>query len=281
MSITDEREADWSFRERLATFWRELGTVTAGEQARLMAARIDTTYADYREDDPERDEVLRGAQMVLEAIRVEAPASSGEIGITPTDDPRWGLIQDLSREIVERNGRSSIYEVRPIVEISSDFDRQSSRRWPLQSHTVSFTFDYRMSLGSVIEVIRHEWPELMRRGALRRTRPLRERKIALVRFVCVEHVDDLNTWRERVSVWNATVQNKEWMYRDKDGNDSEWAMSTDFGKAWGSLFGSEEDTDRWRDWFTDRRLRTYMELRYHPDAGDVGGRPEQEGGETE
>ncbi len=68
---------------------------------------------------------------------------------------------------------------------------------------VQVSFDDRVSLRTLSGALRRAWPGLLARKWLRHSRPLEKRALSIVRFVCIEAVNE-KTWRARWQAWNRT-----------------------------------------------------------------------------
>lgn len=121
-------------------------------------------------------------------------------------DRRWPLLRKLNAAYhqAEANapGSSDWSPVR-VSRVALNFDA-----FPTTSEVV-VRFDDRLSLHALKNALRNVWPELHRRGWLRRSRPLGERALTLLRFVCLEMPPDA-TWRARLEGWN--LAHPSWVY---------------------------------------------------------------------
>ena len=71
-------------------------------------------------------------------------------------------------------------------------------------------FDYRLSPDALAAELKKYWPEMLRRGAVRRPSRLTERSLALLHFVCLELLPGM-TWRQRMEAWNDS--HSEWRHQ--------------------------------------------------------------------
>ncbi|MEE8421509.1 MAG: hypothetical protein V3S31_01890 [Dehalococcoidia bacterium] len=144
-----------------------------------------------------------------------AGVPGGPIAVTPAGDGRWRLIAELS-EASQRATGTPPAEQRPWAPITIerravlDFDTEQIS--PLRAGRVTISFDDRLSLRALVDELRRLWPELRDRGYVRRTRPLGERTIALLRFVSLRGEPD-TPWRARREAWNESCR-EGWRLKD-------------------------------------------------------------------
>jgi hypothetical protein len=101
---------------------------------------------------------------------------------------------------------------------------------PPLAQAVHVTFDHRMSYRALVRAFGQIWPDLRDAGIVRQTRPLGERKLSLVRFVCLAMPDA--SWRERLVAWND--ENPGWLLPDTR------ALITELHDAEKSLTGKRD-----------------------------------------
>jgi hypothetical protein len=129
--------------------------------------------------------------------------------------------------------------------------------------TITIKTDARVQLTFLVEKLRTVWRNLKRAKVLpERSRPIEDRKIALLEFVCLSHPDA--EWGERWERWNKR-QPRQWRYDTRD------AFTTACHDAEKQLTGSRSGLR----WYYDRFARmTLAQLREAADAGDVGAKRE-------
>lgn len=126
-------------------------------------------------------------------------------------DPRWALLQDLDRAAHGAAGNWSAFAIRR----RRDWYDGGDGAPPILGREVTITFDSRMSMAELIGLIRAVWGYLREEGKTVRTarnRQLGERKIALVRHVCLDAADQ--TWTDRWEAWNR--KHRAWRYDTLD-----------------------------------------------------------------
>jgi len=148
------------------------------------------SVADPRESDNRVDEVVR----TIEDLRV---FEQGVRDSRPVDepigsfkDPRWQLWRDLIDKASLGQQRS---RWRPFYAY-----RHVDHTVPgVLSQTIRVEFDHRMPMAALLEELRGIWPTLVAQEWVRPSRPLGDRKIALIRLVCLELGMDM-TWEQRL-----------------------------------------------------------------------------------
>lgn len=141
------------------------------------------------------------------------PSSGGKTGL-PADvpaDQRWQLLADLGQAF------NAKFHGMPVADEFHGFEPMTVRRYEDDSsyppsQRVQIDFDARMSLTTVLTIIRREWTNRFRpQGWVRPTRRQGDRALALVRYVCLESPDTA-TWRERMEEWNRSFP--AWTFKD-------------------------------------------------------------------
>lgn len=151
--------------------------------------------------------------------------ASYRVSPAPASDGRWALLQELN---------ATYHDAQPEAPGSGEWDPIEVSRVVLSLDTyppstqVILRFDSRLSLQGLTNQLRRLWPDLIRRGWTRRTRPLEKRALALVRFVCLGTPAG-STWRERRGAWNKA--HPAWNYPDVR------AFERDFRRAERQLSG--------------------------------------------
>lgn len=223
-------------------FWGRFGQLSECERAFLAQAGMSALYVNARTDEA-RGRALAHARRVLAAFRDNVSRPSLVIeSQTPTDgsggpDPRWSLLRDLELECA-RCEQDEYFAVQPAFSVRYE---APSRGYvgiggKLPPHGwVTIRFDDRLSLAGMYAELQRAWPTLRAAASIPTRRPLGERKLDLIRFICLDPRSG-NTWQERVETWNATHPGQE--YADRR------ALLNAFQKAARSLTG-EKDGLRW------------------------------------
>jgi hypothetical protein len=214
-----------------ATLWKaveaRLRTPVPPEVRRFCRARgwVD----DYvREEEPEdRASVVREIAGTVRDLWDSGvvPRESDSLTTSVVSDGRWRLLRRLN---------AAYHEAEPDAPGSSDWSPVRVSRIALNFDThpttseVVVRLDSRLSLCALNTALRAVWPQLRRRGWLQRSRPLGERALALLRFVCLETSPD-STWRQRLEGWN--VSHRNWVYSGVQ------AFERDFRRAEEELTG--------------------------------------------
>ena len=214
--------------------WKALGAVSRYEIAFVHQLKLPQKWAASQTDD-ERDRVLAVARGMLRALR-ESGVSAATVSAVKSQkdadgrrDERWQLLHDLEiarAEVEPQMFTDDAYSPEDPLTIRHDPAPRyleglvSSHGW------VTVHFDDRLSLAAVIAEIKRTWPK----GLPSSRRPLGDRKLALVRFVCLES-EPTDTWRTRAAAWNARYP--DWKYADAR------AMQNAFQKAEKSLVGAD------------------------------------------
>lgn len=161
------------------------------------------TLTGYQEEyDGALSEHERGATVEIAAERIESNRAAGywpgPLRIaSPEDgrgkaDGRWALLRDLTLARGASTTEPLLIEGRATHMVLGD---------PLQTHDrVIVSFDSRLSRKALFRELVRIWPDLRAAGWVRPTRPLGDRKLALVRFVCLEAAE--LAWPDRLKEWN-------------------------------------------------------------------------------
>lgn len=190
--------------------------------------------------------------------RVGLPAAdAGErIEATPSDDRRWQLVAELHAAANPGSPAWPVLTVttkRPVGFYTGEAPEPMGR-------TVEIAFDHRLSFRALVFQLRRLWPELLKAGFVRRTRPLDDRTIALLRFVCLESPPG-TSWRKRWEAWNQRWRDRpEWRFKDTR------ALTTAFHRAERQLTGKTDGLA----WYYNQAARLSAdELRLLADQGDA------------
>ncbi len=181
------------------------------------------------------------------------------------EDPRWSLLRDLDKRA---RGRWSDWTPFRVEHLSTALGYWTGKAPPPLGRAVTITFDARMTREELLVRVRGIQRHLREKGVLNklRNRPLEERKIALLRFVCLEAPGD--AWADRYATWNRRPahQRAGWSY------DSEDALRTDCHEAEEKLTGRRHGLA----WFYDPLARmTAPELQQRAADGDTDAAREQ------
>jgi hypothetical protein len=182
------------------------------------------SITDPHEMDNQVAEVVR----TIENLRVYARSvrDSRPVGepIGSFNDPRWQLWRDL---IDKASGGQQRSRWRPFY-----LQRHVDRTIPgVLSQTIRVEFDHRMPMAALLEELKGLWPKLVEREWVRPSKPLGDRKIALIRLVCLELGMDM-TWEQRLQEWN--LRYPDWQY---SGNNAVRKFAADFHDGEARLAG--------------------------------------------
>ena len=126
---------------------------------------------------------------------------------------------------------------------------------------VQVTFDYRVPLKTLIWVLKDAWPDLRKDGSVRTTRPLGERKIALLRLACFQMPEASR--EERFVAWNKEHPDDRFPTRQ--------SLITEMHSAEESLIGDRHGLA----WFYDAKARlSWDDLEALSRQGDASARRE-------
>jgi len=158
----------------------------------------------------------------------------------PADDPRWVLLRKLAKKAridapsIRVNARRR----------GSPIGFATGAPPELQELlTITIETDARVPLTFILEEVRSIWRHMKTTKQLpERSRPLEDRKIALLEFVCLTHPNA--EWSERFERWNKN-QPRRWRYANRD------AFTTACHDAEKQLTGSRSGLR----WFYDPHAR--------------------------
>ncbi len=166
------------------------------------------------------------------------------------DDGRWALLAELAERAAPGGEPEAPFAVRASPPVG--FGNGAP---PLLWEPIQVTFDRRMSRQLVEKALRQVWPLLRERGITRQTHPLSERRLQLIRHVCLTMPDA--SWPERWRQWNR--EHDAWVYLDVR------AYQTAFHRAEVSLAGGPDGLR----WFYDPLARlSPVELKTEAAAGN-------------
>jgi len=227
-----------------ADFWNALGPTDARVRGFLEDQGYATEYANAS-DATERGQTLEGARGMMESLaRHYGSPNSSDLDATDATDARWPLLHDLGVRWAEVAGTG---EPTPPMRFWCGDKWDALGIAPF----VTVIFDSRLSMRAVLSAIRETWPLMRSKGWIRRTRPLGDRKLELVRHVCLD-MDISATWRERLKAWNEKHTGA-WAYKDALGAADVRGLLSDFRKAEKSLTGRTRGLARFYD--EDSRTR--------------------------
>lgn len=112
----------------------------------------------------------------------------------------------------------------------------------LSATRVEISFDARLPRTAVVSMLRRTWPQLIKAGWVRRTRPLSVRNVALMKHVCLES-EPGTSWRNLLKEWNRKWP--DWTVKDVRG------FHAAFGRAEKELTGEAYGLE----WFYNLRAR--------------------------
>lgn len=217
------------------TFWQalaaQMGPVSARER-KFVALNGYTKRYDGSPSKDERETVIKLAAWEIKNLRKAGLSIDEPADGRGQPDGRWALLRELGEKLGEQT-------IAPFTVEGIDY--RISRGGLGAARVVTITFDARLSKQALCRELTGVWPVMLERGWVRRSKPLDDRKLALVRFVCLD--SEGATWRERVERWKERYGT--WAYRDQR------AMHSDFGRAEMSLTGQ-----KWGlAWFYDPGVR--------------------------
>jgi len=204
---------------------------------------------DSESEEEWRSEALETIRLTILALKDAGYLPLATLVPTVPDDARWPLLCDLSAASERLSGwrAASGQPYRPFrVGRMLDFTV-----YPPASF-VSIQVDNRMSMRTVVCILREMWPRLVEDGWVRRTRPLGDRAIALLRFVSLQTPKDA-AWRDRQSAWNEAFADRGWAFADVR------AFERAFRRAEVQLTGTRNGLHELRD-STPRKLPTVDDL---------------------
>ena len=223
--------------------WQELERQTESivpDRFREFVFATDFLIAEWKSDDPKRQQnALHLARRLLDAARdvgwleTASDATEGIVVDLGDGDERWTLWRDLLDKVAQIRGRRPRQEWQ-VLRLAKIFDVALT---PLTNHLVQVTFDSRLSREALFAQLTRQWPEMVHRGWVRRTRRSKDgRPLALIRFVCLELPAGL-TWEQRRLAWNESrfvQQHPSW--REGDYR----AFETAFSRAETALAGQRD-----------------------------------------
>lgn|GEM_PF-5826372 len=196
-----------------AKIWRDV--------ERELGHRVSKAARDYLEESREAELSYLEFEQAVEELADEVRRLGGHgFAVTPSpgsasieipDGARWQLLYDLGRRFEAKFADHPLTdEFHGFAPMNLEHYHDSSSYPP--SERVKVEFDSGMNLATVTALLQREFRERYRpKGWVRTTRPLGERAIALVRFVCLEAEEGL-TWRRRLARWNERFP--EWRFKD-------------------------------------------------------------------
>lgn len=196
------------------------------------------------------DKVVRTVENLAAAGFDTAHGGAGSILDPGTDgedtDKRWALWRDLERVRRAELGGGEKPDWAPFV-VTRVFDISSR---PLYSERIELSIDSRVPLRRIKRELDKLWKSMASAGWVKRSRPLGNRGIALVHFVCIESKRGA-TWRERLDAWNSE-------HADSTFNKVQ-AFQSAFRRAESQLTGSKYGLA----WFYDEEIHAedYASLR--------------------
>lgn len=173
--------------------------------------QLEGWFGDYDLDDPaHRREVVNSLVRSVRHLRNAGLIGSAPDALAPpvASDGRWRLLRDLNGAY-HRMAPEAPGDRRDWFPVSVSGPALNLDTRPPTSEII-LRFDNRVSRRTLIGALRRSWPELIGRGWLRRTRPLGDRALALIRFVCLETPPG-TTWRSRLEAWDTV--HPHWAYR--------------------------------------------------------------------
>lgn len=195
-----------------AELWRDveekLGSKLSRPERRLAKARGRVSSFLVADDDAGRGDARDDLVEDVRALRSAGLTSEAHVfPHEPPDDRRWALLADLDQ--AAHGGRDAWPPL--VVETSRDVGFYVGDGPPSLRREVRAAFDNRVSLRQFEKGMREIWSDLRQLGLVRQTRPLGDRKLALLRFVCLTASVDAS-WSERRQAWNEA--HPDWEFQD-------------------------------------------------------------------
>ncbi len=166
---------------------------------------------------------------------VTAVQSLRDLGLTeptsasvsvPISDPRWLLLGDLHARAHPNDPPWSPLAINATRSVGF-----AAGNPPATGHVVEIRMDFRLNLGALVSALRENWGLLQSKGLLRRSRPLGERNLMLLRHVCLDHPPG-TPWKDLLRRWNDKWSARAgWVYKDSR------ALQTAFHRAEEELSG--------------------------------------------
>ncbi len=188
-----------------AALWRavEMALQAPVEPGIRRFCELQGSVSDYlaAQDADDRDSALIWIVQTVRNLRQTGLVLAGD-ALAPSlgADGRWPLLQEL--DAAYHASASQAQESRALwrpLRVSRLLDLNvGPSGWRVQ-----VSFDDRVSLRTLSAALQRAWPDFLRRKWIRHTRPLEPRALAIVRFVCLEAVNE-KTWRARWQAWNRT-----------------------------------------------------------------------------
>lgn len=243
-------------------YWSELGDVSPQEREALALLGYSAAYVQASADAPRRTAFVSLSRRTIDTLRAVygSRTSKGVTSYAPADskgqrDGRWELLRDLQE--TQANAGANHPPIAPLQLEYTPRGYSFAYDVPgaLPGHgRVTLHFDDRLSQAALFAELKRLWPRLRDLGVPAR-RPLGDRKLALVRFVCLEAAVG-STWRQRCDDWNN--RHPEWVYADAR------ALQNAFNKAEASLVGRDG-----LRWFYDSAVRSASDAAVQELANEI------------
>lgn len=244
-------------------FWRDLAKLVGGttltpkerQQITLLFEIQGEPELDPHGADIGREDALASAAEVIRATRGAGLSRSDlDEGIVRGTDPRWELLADLE------GARGRAWSALKVSGGGMKVDPIHGEHAPLP---IRITVDPRVPFRTLSRELERIWRLLREEERVLATRPLDDRKLALLRHVCLEMPE--TSWRSRWEAWNARFP--EWAYRSPS------QMTTACHTAEESLTGDRHGLA----WHYERAARLPLdELHRAAEAGDRGAKRERQ-----
>jgi hypothetical protein len=159
--------------------------------------RLSGWVNDYTQEPDDAEEWTD--HVVAQVVHLRAAGlSSALIEAVPLEpaDGRWALLSELDAVGYSSELPWSAISVTTTYPVGFNLGGNPPRR-----SSVELTIDHQVSLRTLIRSLRKSWPRFYSTGMMRRSRPLGERSVALLRHVCLDSPlgTDSKTW---LTTWN-------------------------------------------------------------------------------
>lgn len=248
----------------LTRLWEEYAArtgevVPVAAKAFLSLEGLDGAY-ERAEDSALREELLNQAIQAVEhlheagllaAWRPSPPEQRIDVHM---DDPRLQLLDELGEAIAEerRSPAQHTPAARAVI--------QGSLPSPLARQRVQIEVDGLLPARTVTALVDRVWRDLRQARLIRRTRPLNEHALALVRLVCLK-TSRSDTWATRHLRWNREHPDQEYM--------DTRAFVSAFRRAAEQLTGSRDGLSWFHDEATRLRYLNRRELQGEAERGNA------------
>lgn len=225
---------------------KQLEPPLGSQEREFLTRRLYVSEYDQATDKDGRDEAIADAVELIQQHRMSfglnTTISEDIGGLGQLHGGRWALLAELRSRYAADHGRANFVPPKPLT-VGRGLDLSC---FPHVS-TLTITIDNGLPLQTLIKALRALWPQMYKAGDVRRTRKMEERKLSLVRFVCLEQPLE-STWRQRLDAWNVWCRShdhNDWTY------ESVRAFQKEFRRGEASISGASNGLE----WFYDSEAR--------------------------